>query len=93
MSVKVKTDGDMFASLEHERVLVELSKDGDSPNCPRSWTWELWFDGAAIDGTSEEASLATSVKDAAGSINQIISELTEVRDYLVAYGAFGREPE
>lgn len=91
--MRVKTDGDSFASLEHERVLVEFSKDGDSPNCPRSWTWDLWFDGEHIDGTSDEMSLASSVKDATGSIAEIVSELSEMLEYLKAYGAFGREPE
>ena len=56
--VKVRTDGDNFASIEHGRVLVELSKDGNSPSCPSSWTWELWFDECAIDGTCDEAALA-----------------------------------
>ena len=90
-NIRVKTDGDNFASLEHERVLVEFSKDGDSPNCPNSWTWGLWFDGCAIDGTCEEASLAASVKEATASIGQIKRELSGVIDYLTAYGAFGRE--
>lgn len=91
--VKVKTDGDYFAFLEHERVLVEFAKDGDSPNCPRSWTWGLWFDGCAIDGTCDESSLAASVEEAMSSISGIIGELSVMRDYLMAYGAFGKEPE
>lgn len=92
-AIKVKTDGDSFASMEHERVLVELTKDGDSPNCPRSWTWGLWFDGSYIDGSIDESSLASSVEDAMGNISKIIRELSAVRDYLMAYGAFGKEPE
>ena len=91
--VSVKTDGDSYASLEHERVLIEFSKDGDSPNCPRSWTWGLWLDGEPIDGVCNEASLAASVKEATKSITEIIAELAAMRDYLMAYGAFGREPE
>lgn len=91
--MKVKTDGDTFASLEHERVLVEFSKDGDSPNCPRSWTWDMWFDGEHIDGICDEMSLAGSVNCSVESIDGAIGELTEMRDYLRAYSAFGREPE
>lgn len=37
-------------------------------------------------------SLARSVKDAVGSLDSIIEDLTSMRDYLNAYGAFGREP-
>ena len=90
--VKVKTDGDNFASIEHERVLVEFSKDGDSPNCPNSWTWGLWFDGCEIDSTCDEASLAKTVRDTVSSINGIVKELEAVADYLTAYGAFGEVP-
>lgn len=93
MSIRVKTNGDDFASLEFERVLVEFSKDGDSPNCPNSWTWQRWFDGCAIDGTCDEASLATSVRDATASIIEEIKELATIRDFLVAYGAFGEVDE
>lgn len=92
-NVKVKTRDDYFASLEHERVLVEFSKDGDSPNCPLSWTWDMWIDGEHIDGTCEEASLARAVKDAVGSIDETVGELTVVRDYLMAYEVFGAEPD
>lgn len=93
MKVKVKTDGDDFAMLEHERALIEFTKDGDSPNCPRSWTFGLWFDGKYICGTADEASLAKTVEEATDSISAIINELTTIRDYLIAYGAFGKEPE
>lgn len=93
MSVKIKTDGDNFASLEFERVLVEFSKDGDSPSCPNSWTWGMWFDGCAIDGTCEEMSLAASVKDATRSIIGCIQELATMRDFLAAFCVFGEEDE
>lgn len=92
--VTVKTDGGgYFASLEHERVLIEFSKDGDSPNCPRSWTWDMWFDGEHIDGTIDEASLSATVEGAILSIDAVIRELSKMREYLVAYGVFGKEPE
>lgn len=93
MKVKVKTDGDMYASLSHERVLVEFEKDGDSPRCPESWTYSVWFDGDLIDSNVYEASLATNVKEAMSNISGIIKELTTIRDYLIAYGAFAKEPE
>lgn len=93
MAVKVKTSGDDFASLEHERVLLELSKDGDSPNCPRSWTWDVWFDGEHIDGTCEEASLHMTVRDVLKSLDGIIAEFEGMYDYLCAYEVFGTEPE
>lgn len=91
--VTVRTDhvGGDFASIECDRVLVELSKDGDSPSCPWSWTWGLWLDGISLDGTSEETSLAKAVDDALGSIAGIIKELSMVRDYLRAYDAFGED--
>ena len=38
-------------------------------------------------------SLAASVWDATKSITQVIGELKAIRDYLIAYGAFGKEPE
>lgn len=91
--VNVNTDaGGYFASLQCGDVLVEFSKDGDSPACQHSWTWGMWLDGNYIDGTIEEMSLARSVKDAVSSIDSIIEDLVSVRDYLNAYGAFGREP-
>lgn len=93
MSVHVKTDGDSFASLEFDRILVEFSKDGDSPNCPNSWTWHMWFDGCAIDGTCDEMSLSASVRDATGSIIGCIQELAAMRDFLAAYGVFGEVVE
>ena len=94
MAVKVKADGDgYFASLENERVLLEMTKDGDSPNCPRSWTWDMWFDGEHIDGTSDEASLNMTVKDVITSLDEIIAEFAGMRDYLCAYEVFGKEPE
>ena len=92
-SVKVLTDGDSFAKLECNRVEIEFTKDGDSPNCPRSWTWGLWYDGNYIGGTGEEASLAGSVKDAMTALNEIIRDFEGIRDFLIAYGVFGREPE
>ena len=91
--VIVETDGDMFASLEHERALVEFRKDGDSPNCPRSWTYGLWFDGNYITGNGEEMSLCMNVDEAVEELDSIISELSCLKEYLDAYGAFGREPE
>lgn len=93
MGVSVKTNGDTFANLDNGLVLVELSKDGDSPNCPRSWTYGVWIDGNYIDGTCDEASLASTVKYAADSMAMIARALKEMSDYLLAYGAFGREPE
>lgn len=94
MAVKVKTDvGGYFASLEHERVLLELTKDGDSPQCPLSWTWDMWFDGEHIDGTCEEASLHMTVKDVLVSLDGIIADFEGMRDYLRAYEVFGKEPE
>lgn len=94
MAVRVKAGGDgYFASLENERVLLELNKDGDSPNCPLSWTWDMWFDGEHIDGTCEEASLHMTVKDAITSLDKTIAELAGMRDYLRAYEVFGTEPE
>ena len=83
--VKVKTNGDSFASLEYEGVLVEIEQDGDSPNCPNSWTWGLWFDGEYLEGTSDEASLYESVKDAIASIDEIIGELSVMSEHLKAY--------
>jgi hypothetical protein len=91
--VKVKTNGNDFARLECGRVLLEMSKDGDSPNCPRSWTWDMWFDGEHIDGTCEEASLHMTVKDAIESLDGIIADFEGMRDYLRAYEVFGRGPE
>lgn len=94
MAVRVKAGGDgYFASLENERVLLELTKDGDSPNCPLSWTWDMWFDGEHIDGTCEEASLHMTVKDVIESLDGIIAEFEGMRDYLCAYEVFGKEPE
>ena len=37
VAVLTADSGD-FARLAHERVMLELDKDGDSPNCPRSTT-------------------------------------------------------
>ena len=93
MAVTVRTIGDDFAILEHERVRLEMSKDGDSPNCPRSWTWNVWFDGEHIDGTCEEASLHMTVKDAITSLDGIIADFEGMRDYLLAYEVFGKEPK
>lgn len=91
--VNVNTDvGGYFASLQCGDVLVEFSKDGDSPACPLSWTWCMWHDGNYIDGTIEEMSLARSVKNATAFFDAMIEDLTSVRDYLNAYGVFGKEP-
>ncbi|MBQ3339785.1 MAG: hypothetical protein IJG82_09400 [Atopobiaceae bacterium] len=88
MSVRVRTNGDNFASMDFKRVLVEFSKDGDSPNCPNSWTWGMWLDGNMIDATCDEKSLAASVRDATVNIIEYIIELSTMRDYLIAYGVF-----
>lgn len=92
MGVSVRTNGDSSASLDNGMVLVELTKDGDSPNCPRSWTYGVWIDGTYIDGTYDEASLASTVKYAADSIAEISRALKEMSDYLFAYGTFYSEP-
>ena len=92
--VRVKTDkGGYFARLDYERVLVELTKNGDSPQCPNSWTWSMWFDGDYIDGTSDEGSLHATVKDAIERIDGIVEELMAMNDYLKAYEVFGRDSE
>lgn len=91
--MRVRTDGDMFANLECERALIEFTKDGDSPACPNSWTYELWFDGNLIENNTLEASLAGNVATAIADIGGVISELSGLRDYLIAYGAFGKGPE
>ena len=88
--VQVQTNGDDYAVLEHGMAMVELSKDGDSPSCPRSWTWDIWYDGNSLDSTCDESSLAQSVSDVTASLDGIIQELTVLRDYLKAFGAFGR---
>ena len=94
MAVKVKTDrGGYFASLSHERVLVELDKDGDSPNCPNSWTWGLWFDGTLIESTCDETSLAESVKSLIVSLDDVTAELSEMSEWLKRYEVFGAEPK
>lgn len=91
--VVVKTDGiGYFASMECGCVLLELSKDGDSPQCPRSWTWNAWYDGDYIGGSCEEASFADTVRDSIASFDGIIGELTAMRDYLASYEAIGKEP-
>lgn len=89
---RVHTDGDNFASLECGRVLVEFNKDGDSPQCPRSWNWGLWYDGEYLDGTLEEASLSATVAGTIDGIGKVIGELGDMLEYIKAYGAFGREP-
>ena len=93
MKVKVKTDGDDYIRMECRRAEVEFEKDGDSPACPNSWTWHAYFDGDHIEGCIDEASLAASVWDATERITQVIGELKGIRDYLIAYGAFAKEPE
>ena len=90
--VRTANSGD-FARLEYERVMLDFDKDGDSPNCPWSWMWEVWFDGDYVEGTATEMSLHGCVKDAIASIDDIIAEWKAVRDYLVAYEVFGKEPE
>jgi hypothetical protein len=92
IAVLTADSGD-FARLAHERVMLELDKDGDSPNCPRSWTWDMWFDGNYIEGNCEETSLHGCVKDAITSIDAIIGEMRAMRDFLAAYEVFGKEPE
>ena len=89
VSVKVKTDGDNYAILECGMTEVELSKDGDSPACPNSWTWCVYRDGDLLDSTCEETSLVQAVRDAAGALAEIAVELGELKTYLDAYGAFG----
>lgn len=92
--VRVKTDkGGYFASLDYERVLVEFTKNGDSPQCPNSWTWSMWFDGGYIDGACEEGSLHATVKDVIERIDGIVEELRAMNDYLKAYEVFGRDSE
>lgn len=83
--VKVKTDGDSFASLEHGRVLIEIEKDGDSPSCPNSWTWSTWLDGEPMDSTCDEKSLHESVSDVITSIQETIEQLSVMSEYLKAY--------
>ncbi len=90
--VRVKKT-EYLASLDYERVLVEFLKDGNSPQCPNSWTWGMWFDGDYIDGTCEEGSLHATVKDAIERIDGIVEELMAMNDYLKAYEVFGRDSE
>ena len=90
--VSIRTDGDMFAVFEADAALVEMTKDGDSPNCPRSWTWGVWYDGCQLEGSCDEASLSSTMTDAIATIGKVIDQLTSVRDYLCAFGAFGEEP-
>lgn len=89
MDVKVKTDGDNYAILECGMTEVELSKDGDSPACPNSWTWCVYRDGDLLDSTCEETSLVQAVRDAAGALAEIAAELVWMKNYLDACGAFG----
>ena len=91
--VSIRTDGDTFATLEAGAALVELTKDGDSPNCPFSWTWGVWYDGCQLDGSCDEASLSSTTTDAIVTIGEAVDQLASVRDYLIAFGAFGKEPE
>ena len=90
--VEVNTVGDYSTSLECGQVLIEFNKDGDSPACPKSWTHGIWYDGNYIDGCEVEMSLARSVKDAIQEVDKIIREFEAIRDFLTAYGAFGKEP-
>ena len=89
--VTVKTDGDNFAKLKCGDVVLEFEKDGDSPACPNSWTWEVWVDGVPFDCNDNEASLAFAAKDAAVNLGTVADMFEALRDYLVAYGAFGKE--
>ena len=89
MQVKVKTDGDNYAWLECGDVRVDFSKDGDSPACPNSWTWEMWFDGNLIDSTCDETSLSEAVLDVVKSIAATMRQMRGMHDYLTAFGAFG----
>lgn len=92
--VMAHTDGcGDFAQLVYERVMLELSMDGDSPACPRSWTWGMWFDGAYIDGSCEETSLNGCVKDTIRAIDDIMGEMRAMRDFLTTCEIFGKEPE
>lgn len=92
--VKVRTtDSGDFAQLTCERVLLELSKDGDSPNCPMSWTWGAWFDGSYVEGTCDEMSLHGCILDAIESLDGIIGEVQAMREFLAACEVFGKEPE
>ena len=87
--VRVRTDGDNYAILECGMTEVELSKDGDSPACPNSWTLRVYLDGYLLDSTCEETSLAQAVMEAAGALAEIAVELVEMKNYLDACGAFG----
>lgn len=90
--VRVSTDADGFASMTCERALVELSKDGDSPNCPHSWTYAVWFDGDPVVSSCDETTLERCVDAAASAIDEIIAEYSALRDYLVAYARLGWTP-
>lgn len=91
--VYLNTNGDSFAGIEADAAYVEFSKDEDSPACPRSWTWGLWYDGSYMEGSCDEKSLAGSMTEAIESIGNVIKQLSSVRDYLAAFGAFGKEPD
>lgn len=94
MSAKVnlQSNGESFAGIEADAAYVEFSKDESSPACPHSWTWGLWYDGNYLEGSCDESSLDSSMTAAIESIGDVIEQLTSVRDYLVAFGAFGKEP-
>ena len=95
MSAKVRldTNGESFAAIEADAAYVELTKDEDSPACPFSWTWGLWYDGNYLEGSCDESSLSSSMTAAIESIGDVIEQLTSVRDYLVAFGACGKKSE
>lgn len=81
-SVAVKTDGDNFASIEYGMVLVEFSKDGDSPSCTNSWTYGIWYDGQYLDGTSEEMSFAEAMQEVAYALNGIACDVYNAQMYI-----------
>lgn len=94
MSAKVnlQSNGESFAGIEADAAYVEFSKDEDSPACPRSWTWGLWYDGNYLEGSCDETSFASSMTEAREAVANAIEQLTSVRDYLIAFEVFGREP-
>lgn len=83
--VRVETNGDSYANLEHGRVYVEIEKDGDSPSCPNSWTWSTWLDGEPMNSTCDEKSLRESMSDIIASIDETIEQLSVMSEYLKAY--------
>jgi len=93
MSSGVKVVANHFVSIEFGGALVELSKDEDSPACPSSWTWLLFYDGNLIDSDSEETSFVDAVLGAAGAIDNVMGDLDVVKGYLLAAGSQSGERE